>query len=158
LNELFTSKPILSHFHPTHNKVVETYASCFEKCTVLSQWGKDSRLHPIAFSCKEHSPVEINYEIIVKEMVVIVAAFREWEHPLNSIKVVVNAFTDYKYQKYFNTTKVLTPQQARWVNDLAGNLCNVINRLGKKNGKPDVLSRYWDHHLREGDELEAPQL
>lgn len=157
LKELFTSEPVLSHFHPTRRTVVETDASDFAKGAVLSQYGEDGKLHPVAFYSKKHSPAEVNYDIHDKEMGAIVAAFREWEHLLKSVEGEVTVFTDHKNLEYFNTTKVLTRRQARWSEDLAGYNFKVIYRPGVKNCKPDILSRRWDHRLGEGGELEAPQ-
>jgi RNase H-like domain found in reverse transcriptase/Reverse transcriptase (RNA-dependent DNA polymerase)/Integrase zinc binding domain/Chromo (CHRromatin Organisation MOdifier) domain/Integrase core domain len=156
LKELFTSEPVLSHFHPSRRTVVETDASDFAKGAVLSQYGEDGKLHPVAFYSKKHSPAEINYDIHDKEMGAIVAAFREWEHLLKSVEGEVTVFTDHKNLEYFNTTKVLTRRQARWSEDLAGYNFKVIYRPGVKNNKPDVLSRRWDHRLGEGGELEVP--
>ena len=160
LKELFTSEPVLRHFHPSRRTVVETDASDFAKGAVLSQYGEDGRLHPIAFYSKKHSPAEINYDIHDKEMGAIVASFREWEHLLKSVEGEVMVFTDHKNLEYFNTTKVLTRRQARWAEDLAGYNFKVIYRPGLKNTKPDVLSRRWDHRLGEGGEPAAvvPQM
>ena len=156
LKELFTSEPVLCHFHPSRRTVVETDASDFAKGAVLSQYGEDGRLHPVAFYSKKHSPAEINYDIHDKEMGAIVASFREWEHLLKSVESEISVFTDHKNLEYFNSTKVLTRRQARWAEDLAGYNFKVLYRPGLKNTKPDVLSRRWDHRLGEGGEAAAP--
>ena len=160
LKELFTSEPVLRNFHPSRCIVVETDASDFVKGALLSQYGEDGRLHPIAFNSKKHSPAEINFDILDKEMGAIVASFREWEHLLKSVEGEVMVFTDHKNLEYFNTTKVLTCRQARWAEDLAGYNFKVVYRPGLKNTKPDVLSRRWDHRLGEGGEPAAvvPQM
>jgi hypothetical protein len=68
LKRLFTSAPILLHFDPSRRTVVETDASDFAKGAVLSQYGDNGKLHPVAFYSKKFSPAEINYDIHDKEM------------------------------------------------------------------------------------------
>ncbi|KAH0607133.1 uncharacterized protein H6S33_003121 [Morchella sextelata] len=157
LKRLFTSAPILLHFDPSRRTVVETDASDFAKGAVLSQYGDDGKLHPVAFYSKKFSPAEINYDIHDKEMGAIVASFREWEHMLKSCEQEITVFTDHKNLEYFNSTKVLTRRQARWSEDLAGYNFKVVYRPGEKNGKTDVLSRRWDHRLGEGGETLQPE-
>jgi hypothetical protein len=140
--------------------VVETDASDFAKGAVLSQYGDDGKLHPVAFYSKKFSLAEINYNIHDKEMGAIVASFREWEHMLKSCEQEITVFTDHKNLEYFNSTKVLTTWQARWSEDLAVYNFKVVYRPGEKNGKTDVLSKRWDHRLGErGETLQAePQI
>jgi hypothetical protein len=106
LKELFTSEPVLCHFHPSSCTVVETDASDFAKGAVLSQYGEDGKLHPVAFFSMKHSPAEINYDIHDKEMGTIVALFRKSEHLLKSVEGEVMVYTDHQNLEYFNTTKV----------------------------------------------------
>jgi hypothetical protein len=61
--ECFTTVPILIHFNPKHECIVETDASDFELGAVLSQKEDDDRLHPIAFHSRKFSSSEINDEI-----------------------------------------------------------------------------------------------
>ncbi|KAH0604554.1 uncharacterized protein H6S33_006931 [Morchella sextelata] len=152
LKRLFTSAPILLHFDTSRRTVVETDASDFAKGAVLSQYGDDGKLHPVGFYSKKFSPAEINYDIHDKEMGAIVASFREWEHMLKSCEQEITVFTDHKNLQYFNSTKVLTRQQARWSEDLVGYNFKVVYRPGEKNSKTNVLSRRWDHRLGEGGE------
>jgi len=123
---------------------------------VLSQYGEDGKLHPVAFYSQKHTPAEINYDIHDKEMGAIVASFRVWEHLLKSVEGEMMVYTDLKNLEYFNTTKVPTRRQARWAEDLAGYNFKVIYRPGLKNTKPDVFSRRWDHRLGEGGEPAEP--
>jgi hypothetical protein len=45
--------------------------------TVLSQYGEDGQLHPIAYRFHKFSTVKINYEIYDKELLAIIDAFEE---------------------------------------------------------------------------------
>ena len=98
---------------PTHPKSIETDAYNLAKGAVLSQLEPDNRYHPIAFYSKNFSNAELNYNIYDKEMVVIVEAFKEWSHFLRGTGHRVVVYMDHKNLKYFNSTKVLNPCQAR---------------------------------------------
>jgi hypothetical protein len=81
LKALFTEAPILGHFHPEKPTVVETDASDFALGAVMSQMQPESsRLHPVAYYSRKFKPAEVNHDIHDKEMLAIVAAFKEWEH------------------------------------------------------------------------------
>ena len=65
LKTAFTSAPILRHFDPDRENIVETDASDYVSAGILSQYDDDGSgiLHPVAFFSKKHSPAECNYEI-----------------------------------------------------------------------------------------------
>ena len=60
LKERFTTAPILAHFDFEKECIVETDASDNVSAGVLSQYGDDGLLHPVAFFSRKHSPQEIN--------------------------------------------------------------------------------------------------
>ena len=77
LKEAFTSAPILRHFNPELEVIIETDASNFAIGCVLSQkWEK--RLHPVAFHLRKMTPAEMNYDVHDKELLALVVAFQEW--------------------------------------------------------------------------------
>jgi len=78
----FTSAPILRHFDPDREIIVETDTSDYVSAGILSQYGDDGILHPVSFFSKKHSPAECNYEIYDKELMAIVKAFEEWQPEL----------------------------------------------------------------------------
>ena len=75
---------------------------------------------------------------------------------LRSPKDVVTVFTDYQNLIYFDTKKVLKPRQISWATTFAEYKFKVVYRPGKLNTKADVLSRRWDHELREGGKAPIP--
>jgi len=78
LKTAFTSAPVLKHFDPDQEVVVETDASDYVSAGILSQYDKTTGiLHPVAFFSKKHSPAECNYEIYDKELMAIVRCFME---------------------------------------------------------------------------------
>jgi hypothetical protein len=78
LKHCFTTAPILIHFDPHCECIVETDASDFALGGTLSQTTKDKKLHRNAFHSRKFSPAEINYEIHDKELLAIVDCFKVW--------------------------------------------------------------------------------
>jgi hypothetical protein len=60
LKKPFVSAPILRHFDPEMKIVVEIDASNLVVAGVLSQYGDDDILYPVAYFSRKHSPAEIN--------------------------------------------------------------------------------------------------
>jgi hypothetical protein len=77
LKDTFTSTPILKHFDPTLEVIIETDASNFAIGCILSQ-KHEGRLHPVAFHSRKMEPAERNYDIHDKELLVVVEAFKHW--------------------------------------------------------------------------------
>jgi hypothetical protein len=105
LKHCFTTAPILTHFDPHRECIVETDASDFALGGTLSQTAKDKKLHPNAFHARKFSPAEINYEIHDKELLAIVDCFKAWRRYLEGSLHTVQVFTDHKNLEYFMTTK-----------------------------------------------------
>ena len=114
LKTAFTTGPILTHFDETRQTKLETDASDFALGAVLSQFCEDEKWHPVAFHSRKFAPAEVNYDVHDKEMMAIVAAFREWEYMLRSVEDQIVVYTDHKNLEYFNTTKILNRRQHRW--------------------------------------------
>ena len=73
----FTSVPVLRHFNPEREIIVETDASDYVSAGMMSQYNTDGTLHPVAFFSKKHSPMECNYEVYDKELMAIIRCFEE---------------------------------------------------------------------------------
>ena len=78
IKKAFSTAPILQHFDPEKECVVETDASDYISGAVLSQPDHEGVLRPIAFLSHCHLPAECNYEIYDKELLAIICAFEEW--------------------------------------------------------------------------------
>jgi len=119
LQRRFVSAPILYHFYPELDTVVETVASNYALRCILSQFhGK--RLHPGAFHSRKLSPAERNYDIHDKELLAILLAFIEWKHYLEATEKPITVYTDHRNLQYFLTTKAWTHRQIRWAQKLCG--------------------------------------
>ena len=142
------SPPILCHFYPELNTVVETDTSDYALGCILSQFhGK--RLHPVAFYSRKLSPVEQNYDIHSKELFAIVIVFMEWRHYLEGTEKPVTVFTDHQNLQYFLTMKVWSHRHIRWAQKLCGFNFKIVYRPGTKGGQPDALSRQPEYRPEE---------
>ncbi|MBW0504352.1 hypothetical protein O181_044067 [Austropuccinia psidii MF-1] len=77
LKEAFTIAPFLYHFDPSLPTIVETDASDYALCALLTQIS-DSGEHPKAFDSCKLVPAELNYEIHDKELLDIFWALKCW--------------------------------------------------------------------------------
>ena len=149
LKKAFTSAPILRHFDPLKEVIIETDASNFALGCVLSQ-KHEGRLHPVAFHSRKMSPAERNYDIHDKEMLAIVDAFKVWRHYCHGIRTIP-VYTDHNNLKYFMDTKTLNGRQARWAAYLSQFDFKVIYRPCSQAGNPDALSRRLEYAVEEGE-------
>jgi len=113
LKQAFTSAPILTHWVPDVQLVVETNASDYALAAILSIMTKDNEIHPIAFHSRTFSALELNYDVYNKELLSIFEAFKIWRHYLEGSASLINIVMDHKNLEYFSTTKILTCRQAR---------------------------------------------
>jgi len=113
LKQAFTSAPILTHWVPDVQLVVETDASDYTLAAILSIMTKDNEIYPVAFHSWTFSALELNYDVHDKELLVIFEAFKIWRHYLERSALPIDVVIDHKNLEYFSTTKVLMRQQAR---------------------------------------------
>ena len=107
LKRAFTTAPVLAHFDPNKEILVETDASNYVSTEILSQRNKKGVLHPVAFFSKKHSPAECNYEIYDKELMAIVRCFEEWRAELEGSPHMIEVLSDHKNLEYFMFIKLL---------------------------------------------------
>ena len=69
LKTAFTTAPVLAHFDPDREILVETDASDYMSAGVMSQHDDNGILY---------TPTECNYEIYDKELMAIIRCFEEW--------------------------------------------------------------------------------
>lgn len=141
LKHEFMKAPVLLHWIPSHQIMVETNASDYALAAILSIIGDDGDIHPVAFRSRTLGPSELNYNMHDKELLAIFDAFTHWRHYLEGSALPIDIVTDHKNLEYFATTKVLTRCQVRW----SEYLChfNMVIRFhpGQLGGKADALTR-----------------
>ena len=140
LKRCFTTAPILCHFHPDHDTVVETDASDYTLGCIPLQF-QEKRFHPFAFNSRKLNSTERNYDIEDKELLAILVAFLKWKHYLQGTEKSIMVYTDHANPQYPLTSKASTARQIR----KSQKLCNfnfvIVYRPGVKGGKRDALSR-----------------
>jgi len=78
LKKAFTSTPILTHWIPNAQLIVETDASDYALATILSIVNEDNEVHPVAFQSCTFTVAELNYDTHDKELLAIFEAFKIW--------------------------------------------------------------------------------
>ena len=141
LKRSIASAPILTHFNRSKEAILEINSSDYVNRGVLSQYGDDGILHPVAFYSKNMAPAEYNYEIYDKELLTVIRCLEHWRPELKSIEIPIKIFTDHKNLEYFMTTKELTRRQARWAEKLAEFNFKILYQIGARNHKADALTR-----------------
>jgi len=141
LKQAFTSAPILTHWVPDAQLIVETDASDYALTAILSIMTKDNEIHPIAFHSQTFSAPELNYDVHDKELLVIFKAFKIWQHYLEGSALPIDIVIDHKNLEYFSTTKVLTRRQARWSEYLSQFNLVICFRSRRLGTKPDYHKR-----------------
>jgi len=152
LKAAFVSAPILAAFDWEKDILLETDASDYVSAGVLSQYGDDGQLRPVAYFSKKHSVTECNYEIYDKELLAIIRCFEEWRPELEGTELPIKVLTDHRNLEYFTTTKLLNRRQARWSEFLSRFNFKIQYRPGKQGQKPDALTRRSEDLPKEGDE------
>ena len=114
LKRKFIEAPVLQHFDPSLPTTLSTDASNFALSAVVQQPDDSGALHPVAFYSRKLSPAEINYKIHDKELLAIVAAFREFCAWLLGAAHPISVITDHNNLKYFMLSQVLNRRQAQW--------------------------------------------
>lgn len=134
----FTSAPILRHFDPDLDTVVETDASDYCVSGVLSQRhlreGGGSALHPVAYVSEKMSAAECNYGVGDKELLAIIVALGKWRIYLHALPRPFSILTDHHNLQSFATKALLSRRQARWAQFLAEFKYTIFFRPGKQNG------------------------
>lgn len=141
LKDSFIQAPILKHFDPDRRCYVEVDSSDWAHGGILSQYGDDHLLHPIAYFSGRLTPAQVNYEIYDKELLAVVTAFEHWRAELQGTSEPVSVISDHKNLEYFMTTKTLNRRQARWSEFLSRFNFVISYRPGKLGAKPDALTR-----------------
>ncbi len=155
LKQAFTHTPILTHWVPDRQLVVETDASDYAIAAILSIYLEDGEIHPITFLSRSLHNAELNYNTHDKELLAIFEAFKYWHHYLEGSTDPIDVVTEHKNLEYFSTTKILTRRQVWWSEYLSQFNLVIRFRPGKLGGKPDALTRRWDIYPKEGDSQNA---
>ena len=112
LKEAFTRAPVLVHWKPNQQMVMETDTSDYALAAILLVYDMEVALHPIAFHSHTITGPELNYDVHDKELSAIFEVFKWWRHYLEGLAEPIDIVTDHKNLEYFSMTKLLTQCQA----------------------------------------------
>jgi len=144
LKSLMSSTPVLAHFQPGAETIIQTDASNFGWGFIISQIDPSTKLeHPIAIESGSFKAAELNYTVTEKEFYAIVMAFKRKRHILLQVEATI--LTDHLNLTYWTEPRQLNPRQARWADLLSGFTFKIIYRPGPKAVYPDALSRRPDY-------------
>ena len=111
LKKAFTSTPILTHWIPDVQLIVETDALDYALAAILSIVNEDNEVHSVVFYSRTFTVAELNYDTHDKELLAIFEAFKIWWHYLEGLAYSINVVIDHKNLEYFSFTKVLIWRQ-----------------------------------------------
>lgn len=154
LKEAFCSAPILRHFDPELETILETDASDTTISGILSQYFQypDKRLlHPIAYFSRSLTPAERNYGIGDKELLAIVASLTQYRPYVVNLMQPLLVITDHSNLTTFASKQILNRRQARWANELSELNFKIVYRPGSKNQRADILTRRSGDRREEGE-------
>jgi hypothetical protein len=104
---------------PDKQIVIETDTSDYAIAAILSIITNDGELHLIAFHSRTFTTSELNYDTHDKELLAIFKAFKIWQQYLEGSGILIDVITDHKNLEYIFMTKLLSCQQARWLEYLS---------------------------------------
>ena len=102
---------------------------------------KDKIQHPVAYYSRKLTPLELNYDIYNKELLVIVAALKEWRVFLQGTAELFIIKTDYKNLIGFLTIKKLNYRQVRQAEMLIEYYFKIKHVKGMDNARADTLNK-----------------
>ena len=118
---------------------------------ILSQNGKDRRLHPVVFHSQKFIATKINYEIHDKEFLAIDNPFHKWRHFFEGTVHPISVYIEYKNLEYFMSAQVLNQRQACWNISLPHFNFIITYHPTSQHGQFDALSRRSYFIPKEGD-------
>ncbi|CAC5368328.1 unnamed protein product [Mytilus coruscus] len=138
LKRRLTTAPILAFPRSDCEFIVDTDASDFGICAVLSQIQNEKEVVR-AYSSRTLSKSEKNYCTTRKELLALVFFIKQYRHYLYGKKF--RARTDHKALKWLFSMKEPEGQTARWITQLSEYEFSIEHREGKRHRNADGMSR-----------------
>ena len=107
LKKAFTSAPILTHWIPNAQLIVETNTSDYALAAILSIVNEDIKFIQLPFTLTLSLQRSWTMTHMTRNCLPF-KAFKIWRHYLKGPAYPIDVVMDYKNLKYFSTTKVLT--------------------------------------------------
>jgi hypothetical protein len=101
LKTVMISKPILKHFNPTKEIMIEMDISDYAIGAICSQPDDTNILYFLGYYSQKLKSIELNYDIHDKELLAIVEALSKWETYCKSIPYLISILSDHKNLEYW---------------------------------------------------------
>ena len=139
LKKALSSEPVLKFPDFGQEFIVEVDASNYAVGGVLSQFGADKKLHPVAYFSTALQKSQQNWSATTKEAFALVLAVRHWNVYLAGTKFTLNS--DHNPLTFLRTQKDPRGKIGRWIFELEEFDYTIRYIRGKDNVKADALSR-----------------
>jgi hypothetical protein len=140
LKERLISAPLLAHWDPDRETIVEADSSGYAVGACLAQYDEKGKLHPVAYYSRKKTSGESNYPIHDKELCAIVSSLQQWDSELRSTKSFT-VLSDHQSLEFFLQKQRLSERQMRWSLIMSRYNFAIAHRPGKQSMAPDALSR-----------------
>ena len=114
LRNIFMSIFLFTHYDPLKRNRMKTDVFNFAVASIFSQQNENDNWRLIIFWSRKMISAEQNYKIYDQELLIIVAAFKQWKHYLKSSLYSIEILSDHNNLKELMTKKELNSKQARW--------------------------------------------
>ena len=142
LKNIFMSISFLIHYDLLKRNRMETDVFNFAVASILSQQNENDNWRSMTFWSRKMILAEQNYEIYDQELLIIVAAFKQWRHYLKNSFYSVEILSDHNNLKKLMTKKELNLRQARWAQILATYDFKIFHRSNNRNSANDSLKQF----------------
>ena len=139
LKQALSSEPVLKFPDFGQEFIVEVDASNYAVGGVLSQYGPDKELHPVAYFSTALQKSQQNWSATTKEAFALVLAVRHWNVYLAGTKFTLNS--DHNPLTFLRTQKDPRGKIGRWISELEEFDYTIRYICGKDNVKADAFSR-----------------
>jgi len=128
-----TEAPILQHIYPAKPSNLRTDTSGSVIAGIVNQYDVFRVLRPVNFYCQWCSRTEQNHDSCDREQLAIVQTPKQWLHYVYGANFKVLIWCDHKNLEHFQTSNVLSREEARWSEILSAYDFVIEHLEGSKN-------------------------
>jgi len=146
LKRTFTEALIFQHVDPARPIILQNNACGFATVAILNLYDVFRVPRPVNFYFRKCSPGEPNYNSDHWELLAVMETLKQWRHHLKGANYNILIRCDHTNLKYFQTSKVLSRRQDRWLENLSADDL-VIELLEVSKDPADSPSRQPDYEI-----------
>ena len=142
LRNIFISISFIIHYDFLKRNRVKIDVSNFAVAGIFNQQNKNDNWHSMMFWSRKMILAKQNYKIYDQELLIIVAAFKQWRHYLKNNSYSIEILSDHNNLKKLMTKKELNSRQVRWAQILAAYDFEIFHRSSNKNSADGSSKRF----------------